>query len=91
MSVLLRFSCVGSLSVEVRSRCCNLSVDLVGDIAALVDVRDECGDHGHNKDECNETPSDFFEHVSCLTYSEGLVSGREVACESTSLAVLSGL
>ena len=88
LSVLLGVRGVGSLAGEVRSRCGNLCVNLVGDVSALIDVRDESGYHGHHKDECDESPSDLFEHVSCLTHSEGLVSGREVACKSASLAVL---
>ena len=41
------FSCggVGRLTFEIRSGSRNLGVNLVGDVAAVVDVRDERGHH----------------------------------------------
>lgn len=36
---------VGRLTLEIRSGSSNLGVNLVGDVAAIVDVRDESGHH----------------------------------------------
>lgn len=84
------FSCgsVGRLTLEIRSGSRNLGVNLVGDVAAVVDVRDESGHHRNDEDEGDETPGELLEQISGLTDAESLVAGGEVACKSASLAVL---